>query len=91
MTQRPTLDEPIEIAKFWKNRQRRAAVVVLLRSYEGFNLIDVREHFVGDDGLMRPTKKGLAISVRRLSDLASALTKALARARALGLINEADE
>ena len=28
MTQRPTLPEPVEIAKFWKSRQRTTAIVV---------------------------------------------------------------
>ena len=31
---RPTLAEPVEIAKFWKNR-RHDAIVVSLSTYEG--------------------------------------------------------
>lgn len=85
----PPLTKPVEIAKFWKNRQRRVAIVVLLRSYEGFNLIDLREHFVGADGCMKPTTKGSAMSVRRLPELAAGIMKALKRARELGLLDAA--
>jgi Transcriptional Coactivator p15 (PC4) len=76
---RPTLAEPVEIAKFWKNRRRDAAIVVSLSSYEGHDLVNVREHFVGSDGCMRPTPKGTAMVVARLPALAKAVTKALHR------------
>jgi hypothetical protein len=45
MSQRPTLPEPIEIAKFWKNRRRNIAIVVSLSAYEGVNIVNVREYF----------------------------------------------
>jgi hypothetical protein len=82
----PLLPEPIEIAKFWKNRWRRAAIVVSITQYEGHNLIDVREHFTDAAGCMRPTTKGLAVVVRRLPELAKAINKALKQARELGLL-----
>lgn len=83
----PPLAEPIDW-KLWKNRQRRIAVVVSLSAYEGQNLISVREHFVDNDGCMRPTTKGIAMSVRRLPELSNSLRKALETARALNLLPE---
>jgi hypothetical protein len=89
MTQKTALlAEPIEVAKWWKSRRRDIAVVVSLSAYEGRNLVNVREHFIGSDGCMRPTTKGLAMVVRRLPDLAAAVTKALAKARELGLLDD---
>jgi hypothetical protein len=84
----PPLAEPIEITKFWKNRRRDTAIVVSLSAYEGHNLINVREHFVGADGCMRPTTKGLAMVVRRLPEFATAIRKALEKARELDLLPE---
>jgi Transcriptional Coactivator p15 (PC4) len=87
MTARVTLPEPIEIAKFWKNR-RHDAIVVSLSTFEGRNLVDVRTHFMNKEGKLQPTPKGLACVVNRLPDLAAAVTKALAKARELGLIDD---
>jgi hypothetical protein len=86
MSRRPTLDEPIEIAKFFKNR-RKDVIVVSLSTYEGRNLVDVRQHFTNEQGLMRPTSKGVAMVVLRLPELAKAINKALAKAQELGLID----
>jgi hypothetical protein len=82
----PTLDEPVIISQFWKNR-RHDAIVVSLSTYEGCNLIDVRTHIM-KDGRLVPTPKGVQMVVRRLPDLAAALTKALAKARELNLLPE---
>jgi hypothetical protein len=80
------LAEPIEIAKFWKNRRRDTAIVISLSSYEGHNLVSVREHFVGGDGCMRPTTKGISVVVRRLPELSGALRRALETARDQNLL-----
>jgi hypothetical protein len=79
----PTLVEPVEIAKFWKSRRRDIAVVVAIGPYKEHNLISVREHVVGSDGIMRPSTRGVSLVVRRLPELAAALAKALVRAREL--------
>lgn len=89
MTTRPTLLEPIVIDRFWRNR-RGEAVVTSLRQFESHVLCDLRVCFSNKDGELQPTKKGLAVVVLRLPDLAAAVNKALAKARALGLIEEAD-
>jgi hypothetical protein len=81
---RVTLPEPVEVAKFWKNR-RHDAIVVSLSTYEGKNLIDVRMHAM-KEGRLVPTPKGVAIVVLRLPDLAKAINKALKQAKELGLI-----
>ena len=82
---RPTLFEPVEIAKFWRNR-RGEAVIVQLREYEGHVLADARVNSTNKEGKLQPTGKGISISVRRLPKLAAALTKAERKARELGLI-----
>lgn len=89
MSQRVTLPETIEVAKWWKNR-RHDAIVVSLSTYEGHNIVDVRQHEMSSDGRLLPTKKGVAMVVLRLPDLAKAVNNALAKARELGLL-EADE
>lgn len=83
---RPTLSEPITVAKAWKNRQRRESVHVGLSEYEGRILISVRVFATGADGIDRPTTKGISMAVNKLAWLAKALAKAEATARELGLI-----
>jgi hypothetical protein len=80
-----TAHEPIEIARFWKNR-RGEAIVVGLSTNEGHVLIDQRTWFTAADGALTPGK-GLACSVRHLPELAAALNKALIEVRTLGLID----
>jgi Transcriptional Coactivator p15 (PC4) len=87
---RITLTEPVPIAKFWKNRRRNESVHVVLSEYEGHNLINIRVFATGTDGIDRPTPKGIAMSVRKLPALATALAKAHAKARELGLIDDED-
>jgi Transcriptional Coactivator p15 (PC4) len=86
---RVTLPEPIEVAKFWKNR-RHDAIVVSLSTYEGKNLVDLRMHAM-KNGRLVPTPKGVAMVIPRLPDLAKAITKALQKARELGLLEDENE
>jgi hypothetical protein len=85
---RITLSEPVEIAKFWKNRRRVESIHVSLSEYEGHALVNVRIYATGTDGIDRPTQKGVAMAVRKLPELARALVKAEAQARSLGLLDE---
>jgi hypothetical protein len=89
MTARPTIREPVKVASFWKNR-KHDAVVIELKSFEGRNFIDVRQHFMNQKGVLQPTSKGLLIGVLRLPDLAKAINLALKQAKALGLIPNDD-
>jgi Transcriptional Coactivator p15 (PC4) len=79
------LAEPIEIGKFFKNR-KGDIVVVQIKEFEGVIFADARQFYTGADGISRPTKKGLAITLRRLPELVEPLDKALTRASELGLI-----
>jgi hypothetical protein len=81
---RPTLDEPVIVERFWKNR-RHDAIVVSLSTYEGKNIVDVRMHAM-KEGRLLPTPKGVAIVILQLPELAKAINKALAKARELGLL-----
>jgi hypothetical protein len=83
----PPLAEPIEW-KLWKNRQRQIAIVVSLSSYEGQNLVSIREYFTDQAGCMRPSTKGLSMVVRRLPELSRAVRLALEKARSLDLLPE---
>ena len=87
MSERPILEVPVQISKFWKNRRRNESVHVTLSEYEGHCLINVRVYSTGTDGIDRPTPKGVAMGIRRLPELARALAKAEAKARELGLID----
>jgi hypothetical protein len=83
-----TLEEPVTVAKFWKNRRRNESVRISLSEYEGHPLINVRVFCTGTDGIDRPTQKGVAMAIGKLPELARALVKAEARARELGLLEQ---
>jgi hypothetical protein len=89
MNTRPTLAEPVMVAKFWANR-KGDAVFVQIKEFEGHVLIDLRKHFKDDDGRLLPTKKGLSLTVSRLPDLAKAIKQAERKAHELGLIKSAE-
>jgi hypothetical protein len=89
MTQKPApLSETITIAKWFKSRRRDIVVVVEVGPHEGVNIVNVREHFIGRDGCMRPTTRGIAMSVRRLPEFSRAVRRALETARERNLLPE---
>jgi len=61
------LTEPIEIGKFFKNR-KGDFVVVAIKEFQGITYLDIRQFFTSEDGKSFPTKKGVAIGLRRLED-----------------------
>jgi hypothetical protein len=87
---RPTLPEPVEIAKFWKNR-RHDAVVVTLETFKDRNVVNVRQHVMDKTGKLVPTSKGITLVILRLPELSAAIAKALAKAKELNLLDGADE
>jgi hypothetical protein len=92
MSKRPTLDEPVEIAKFWKSaRNRKQSIVIAIKQYEGHTFLDCRLFGTDEEGRSVPTPKGLTIGMARLSEFASAVTKAVAKATELGLIDDESE
>lgn len=82
------ITQPIEIAKFWRNRKGEAVIVQLLE-FEGQALVDARVNYTDKEGHLRPTRKGLSLVVRRLPELAAALAKAERTSRELGLLGDA--
>jgi hypothetical protein len=79
------LSPAVVVAEFWANRQGESIRIQLLE-FEGRALVDVRKYFTDTDGKLQPTKKGISIAVTRLPKLASAIDRAMAKARELGLI-----
>jgi hypothetical protein len=61
---------------------------VALHSYEQHDILDVRQYFTARDGRTQPTKRGIAIAVRKIPELLSAITKAHRKATELGLLDE---
>ena len=87
MTAEPaTLAEPFTIAKFWKSRNHAEHIRVDLSEYEGRAIVNVRIWQTGSDGIDRPTTRGIAMSVLKLPELASALAKAETKAREFRLL-----
>src|ERR1700722_12539229 len=82
------LAEPIVISKIWKSRHRTEHVRTELSEHQGHPLINVRIWQTGSDGIDRPTTRGIALTVRKLPELAAAINRALARAKELGLISD---
>jgi hypothetical protein len=86
MPKRPRLDEAVIVSSEWINRQHDA-LVVSLSTFNDINIVDVRKHSMSH-GKLVPTPKGIAMKVTRLPDLLKAVTKAVKRARELGLIDD---
>jgi hypothetical protein len=84
---RPTIPEPIQIAKFFKSaRDRTKHIRVELSEFQGHPLVNVRVWQTGSDGIDRPTVQGIALAARKLPELSAALVKALKVAREKGLL-----
>jgi Transcriptional Coactivator p15 (PC4) len=82
----PALVDPVTIAEWWKNR-RGESIRLVLNRFEGRDVIDLRTWYTDTaDGKLKPGK-GFAAEVRHLPRLASAIAKAEAKARELGLID----
>ena len=81
-------NEPIEIHKMWRDR-RGNALVFSLKSYQGRPFFDLRMCFTDQDGVLKPSPKGITASPGKLHEISKAIAKAVDRARELGLL--ADE
>lgn len=93
MKKRPELAEPIPF-RFFKNR-RKDVVAVTLQAFtpagkDPINVVDVRLFAMNKAGTNVPTPKGVSMSVNRLPDLHQAITKALAKAQELGLLDDSE-
>jgi hypothetical protein len=88
MSARPTLTEPVEIAKFWKSaRDRKNSIVIAIKQYEGHVFLDCRLFGTNSEGQTVPTAKGVTIGLARLSEFVAAVQNAQARAIELGLVD----
>jgi hypothetical protein len=86
---RPTLDQPLEIAKFWKSdRDRRNSIVVSIKQYEGHVFLDCRIFGTNSEGQTVPTAKGVTVGMGGLPEFLRAVQKAHAKAIELGLIDD---
>ena len=64
----------------------REMIRVRLDVFNGRDVVDVRTWYRSAEGEMKPGRSGLTLSVRHLPALAQALTRALVKARELGLL-----
>jgi hypothetical protein len=83
-------NEPIEIHKMSRDR-RGNALVFSLKSYQGRAFFDLRTYYTGQDGIFKPTAKGITASPSKLPEIAKAIVKAIDRARELGLLDDGGE
>ena len=89
MTDRPTPDDPISIAKFWKSpRDRKNSIVLAIKQHEGHIFLDCRVFGTNSQGQTVPTTKGVTIGMPRLSEFVRAVQKAHAKAIELGLVDD---
>ena len=74
----------IIIAEWRKNT--REILRVRFDSYKGHAVICIRAWYGDSDGVLKPGRVGLTVSVRHLPALASALAKAMEMASAAGFL-----
>ena len=74
----------IIIAEWRKNS--REILRVRFDSYKGHAVICIRAWYTDSDGILKPERGGLTVSVRHLPALASAIAKAMEMANAAGLL-----
>ena len=81
------LNAGISVGAMWKSaRNRREAIQVSLRQYDGNAYLDARIFAMSDAGHMVPTRKGIAIGLKTLPQFAKTIGDGLRKAHALGLI-----
>ena len=78
------------IAEFKKN-SKGEKVRIALSEYNGHDLVDIRIFFEPKEGgELKPTKKGICISVHKLADLINGLKLAGRTARDNGIFDESN-
>jgi hypothetical protein len=83
---KPALPEPIDVKKFFANRKGDIIVIALRQLEGGPPFLDIRKFFTDENGVMRPTKKGVSVAIIRAPDLCDGVTKAVKVAQQLGLL-----
>jgi len=72
------------IATFEKNKKEEVRVSV--ETFHGRKLINIRVYYKDDDGIMKPGKQGIALSVDRYKDLAGAILELGQHLKSNGLV-----
>ena len=83
----PEIAYPVVVAEWARNS--RESIRIALDQYQGCEIVDARAWWRDDEGLWRPGRSGLTLSVKRLPALTEGLINALRRARALGIVEPA--
>lgn len=74
----------VVIAAFEKNKKEEVRLGV--ETFHGRKIINIRVFYKDDDGVMKPGKQGLALSVDRYKDLAGAILELGQHLKSNGLI-----
>ena len=77
--------DDVLIAEIEKSKSE--TIRVRLVEFHSRQFLDVRAFYTKDDGLLAPTKKGVAIPLDTAADVIEGLRAGLAKAEALGLMN----
>jgi len=85
---RPTLSEPVVVARWSKNRSGQA-ITLRLATLEGTSVVDLRTFVPDGEGRLAPGR-GFCAAVSHLPRLVKEFTKATQRAIELGLIEAED-
>lgn len=85
----PAIPEPLLIAE-WKKNRYSDVIRIMLRTYEGVDLVDIRSWWNDQHGQCKPGK-GISLRVNHLKQLIKALQAALLKASELGLIDGASK
>ena len=76
--------DDVIVAQFEKNKKEEVRVSV--GSFHGRQIINMRVFFKDDDGIWKPGKQGLALSVERYKDLAGAIVQVGEHLKSKGLL-----
>lgn len=80
------IDTPIIVAEWPKNNREK--IRVRLDSYKGNATVCIRVWYDKGDGYLKPSPKGLTVSINHIVALADGLAAALAVAKSRGLVSE---
>lgn len=64
-------NDDVLVAQFEKNKKEEVRLFV--GTFHGRRIINIRVYYKDDDGVWKPGKQGLAVSVERYKDLAGAI------------------
>ena len=83
------IELPLIVAEWQKNA--RESIRISLSEYQGRAIVDCRQWYLGKDGELKPSPKGLTLALAHLPALASGIADALALACRHGLVEGGDQ